>query len=32
LQKKALIRKYGIIWYNKLCKVIEQSELDLVKR
>ncbi len=30
--KKALIRKYGIVWYNKLCKVIEQSEPDLVKR
>lgn len=30
--KKALIRKYGTEWYDKLCSIIEQTEPDLVKR
>ncbi len=30
--KKALIRKYGEEWYEKLCKLIEQGEPDLVRR
>lgn len=30
--KNALIRKYGSVWYDKLLKIIQQNEPDLVKK